>query len=124
MSCARPLRLALGVLFAFSVCSGLLAQQNSKQDASSQHPSNSDSTSLKISLRLADDAAFSGLSNLHVTSDQGAEVVGKATDSDGETIFSDLAPGNYSVEASAPGFISVKQMVEIKPRHGLRLYSW
>jgi hypothetical protein len=119
MSRARPLRLALGVLFAFSVCSGLLAQQSSKPDAGGQHSSNSNSTSLKISLRLVDDAAFSGLANLHVTNDQGAEVVGKATDLEGETIFSDLPPGSYSVEASAPGFISVKQTVEIKPRHGL-----
>ncbi len=119
MSRARPLRLALGVLFAFSVCSGLLAQQNSKPDAGGQHSSNSNSTSLKISLRLVDDAAFSGLATLRVTSDQGVEVVGKAMDSEGETVFSDLAPGSYSVEASAPGFISVKQTVEIKPGHGL-----
>ena len=118
MSRARPLRLALGVLFAFSVCSGLPAQQNSKPDGG-QHSSNSNPTSLKISLRLVDDAAFSGLANLHVTNDQGAEVVGKATDFEGETIFSDLAPGSYSVEASAPGFVSVKQIVEIKSRHGL-----
>lgn len=119
MSRARPLRLALGVVFVFSVCSGVVAQQNPKPDASSQHSSKSSSTSLEISLRLVDDAAFSGLANLHVTSDQGAEVVGKATDLPGETIFSDLAPGSYSVEASAPGFISVKQIVEIKPGHGL-----
>src|ERR1700729_2922961 len=110
MFCARPLPFAVLILFVFSVGSGLLAQQNSKPDAGNQHSSNSSSTSLKISLRLVDDAAFSGLSNLHVTSDQGAEVVGKATDFEGETIFSDLAPGSYSVEASAPGFISVKQM--------------
>jgi len=116
---ARPLLFVMLILFAFSVCNGLLAQQNSKPDATSQHPSGANSTSLKISLRLVDDAAFSGLANLHVTSDQGAEVVGKTTDFEGETIFSDLAPGGYSVEASAPGFVSVKQIVEIKVGHGL-----
>lgn len=119
MSGARRLPLALAVLFAFSVCSGLRAQQNPKLGASSQHPTNPNSTSLKISLRLVDDAAFSGLANLQVTSDQGTEVVGKPTNFEGETIFADLAPGNYSVEASAPGFISVKQIVEVKPGHGL-----
>ena len=116
---AHVLPLVAAILFAFSICNGLLAQQNSKSGASGQHPSNTNWTSLKISLRLVDDAAFSGLANLHVTNDQGTEVVGKATDFEGETIFSDLAPGNYSVDASAPGFVSVKQTVEIKPRHGI-----
>jgi hypothetical protein len=119
MSRSRPLLFVVVILFAFSVCGGLLAQQNSKPDASGQHSSNSNSTSLKISLRLLDDAGFSGLANLHVTSDQGAEVIGKAMGFEGDTIFSDLAPGSYSVEASAPGFVSVKQTVEIKPQHGL-----
>jgi hypothetical protein len=60
------------------------------------------------------------LLNLRVASAQGSDVAGKATDSEGETIFSDLAPGSYSVEANAPGFVSVKQLVEIKPGHGLQ----
>jgi len=119
MSRARPLALLAFMLFAFSVCSGWPAQQNSKPNASNQHPSSANSTSLKISLRLVDDAAFSGLANLQVTSDQGTEVVGKAMDLEGDTIFSDLAPGTYSAEASALGFVSVRQTVEIKPKHGL-----
>ena len=119
MSRAHPLVFLAVILFAFSICGNALAQQNPEPDAANQHSSNSNSTSLRISLRLGDDAAFSGLSSLHVTSDQGTEVVGKAMDFEGDTIFSDLAPGSYSLEASAPGFISVKQTVEIKARHGL-----
>jgi hypothetical protein len=109
---------SIAVLFGVTLCTALLGQQASKEKTS-QRSSNPDSTSLKISLRLADDSAFSGLANLHVVNSQGAEVVGKATESEGDTLFSDLAPGTYSIEATAPGFISVKQSLEIKPAHGL-----
>jgi hypothetical protein len=108
----------IATLFAVSLCTALLAQQAPKEKAG-QHSSNPNSTSLKISLRLADDSAFSGLANLHIANSEGAEVFGKATESEGDTVFSDLAAGTYSVEATAPGFVSVKQSVEIKPGHGL-----
>jgi hypothetical protein len=108
----------IATLFAVSWCTALLAQQAPKEKAG-QHSSNPNSTSLKISLRLADDSAFSGLANLHIANSEGAEVFGKATESEGDTVFSDLAAGTYSVEATAPGFVSVKQSVEIKPGHGL-----
>ena len=98
----------------------LSAQQGSKESSVPPHAPNIKSPSLKICLRLPDDSAFSGLLNLRVASAQGSDVAGKATDSEGETIFSDLAPGSYSVEANAPGFVSVKQLVEIKPGHGLQ----
>ena len=106
------------ILFAVSLCTALLAQQAPKEKAG-QHPSNPNWTSLKISLRLPDDSAFSGLVNLQVTDSEGGEAAGKATASEGDTLFSDLAPGTYSIEAAAPGFLSVKQSVEIKPGHGL-----
>ena len=109
---------SIAFLFGVTLCTALLGQQAPKEKTS-QRSSNPDSTSLKISLRLADDSAFSGLANLHVVNSQGAEVVGKATESEGDTLFSDLAPGTYSIEATAPGFISVKQSLEIKPAHGL-----
>jgi hypothetical protein len=109
---------SIAILFAVTLCTALLAQQAPKEK-SSQRSSNPNSTSLKISLRLADDSAFSGLANLQVLNPQGAEVVGKATESEGDTLFSDLAPGTYSIDATAPGFISVKQSLEIKPAHGL-----
>jgi hypothetical protein len=38
---------------------------------------------------------------------------------DGETIFPELAPGRYSIEAIAPDFAPVKQTIEIKAEHGL-----
>jgi len=90
-------------LSAFLVCGVLSAQQSSKESSVPPHAPNTKSPSLKICLRLLDDSAFSGLVNLRVASAQGSDVAGKATDSEGETIFSDLAPGSYSVDANAPG---------------------
>jgi hypothetical protein len=117
---ARFVSSIIAILFAVSLCGALLAQQASKEKASGQYSSNANSTSLKISLRLSDDSAFSGLASLHVANSEGAEVAGKATEPEGDTLFSDLAPGAYSIEATAPGFASVKQSVEIKPGHGLK----
>jgi hypothetical protein len=108
----------IAILFAVFLCTALLAQQ-APQEKGGQRSSNSNSASLKISLRLTDDSAFSGSASLHVANSEGAEVVGKATESEGDTLISDLAPGTYSIEATAPGFVSVKQSFEIKPGHGL-----
>jgi hypothetical protein len=109
----------IAILFAASLCAIVLLAQQAPKEKPSQHSSNPNSTSLKISLRLPDDSAFSGLASLYVVNSEGAEVAGKATESEGDTLFSDLAPGSYSVEASAPGFVSVKQPVEIKAGYGL-----
>jgi len=116
---AQMVFFVIAALFVFSLRTALLAQQAPKIEKAGQHFSNPNSTSLKIALRLPDDSAFSGLANLHVANSEGAEVVGKATESEGDTLFSDLAPGAYSVEATAPGFVLVKQPVEIKAGHGL-----
>jgi hypothetical protein len=69
--------------------------------------------SLKICLRLQDDSPFSGLASLRVTTSQGSEIAGNSTESEGETIFPNVPPGTYVVEASAPGFAALKQTVEI-----------
>jgi hypothetical protein len=93
--------------------------QSSSEKSSDRRPSDSNFPSLKICLRLSDDSAFSGLATLQVISSQGLQITGKPTDLDGETIFPELAPGRYSIEAIAPGFALVKQTIEIKADHGL-----
>jgi hypothetical protein len=108
-------------LFTFLIFGTLSAHQGSKENSAGQHSSNSNTPSLKICLRLSDDSPFSGLASLHVVSPQGSELPGKPTDSEGEAILPNLVGGTYSVEASAPGFVSVKQTVEIKPGHGLEI---
>jgi hypothetical protein len=115
----RLSRLTLA-LSALLVCSALPAQQSSKDSSAVQHASNPSSASLKICLRLPDDSAFSGWSNLRVVNGPGSEVAGKATASEGETVFSNLTPGIYSVEVAAPGFVSIKQTVEVRLGHGLQ----
>ena len=76
-------------------------------------------TSLKICLRQRDDSPFSGLATIRLNSPAGAEVTGLGTDSDDQTIFSNLASGNYTVEAIAPGFTTVSETIDIKPRREL-----
>src|SRR5579863_1385297 len=71
--------------------------------------------SLKVCLRQQDDTVFSGLATIRLTSPDGSEITGRAAKFDNQTIFQNLAPGNYSVEAVAPGFTSVTETIEIKP---------
>ena len=75
---------------------------------------------LKICLRMQDDSTFSGSANIRVMPSEGYEVSGAPTESDGEMIFADMLPGTYSVEVSAPGFLTVRQKIQIEPGHRLR----
>lgn len=75
--------------------------------------------SLKVSLRQQDDTAFSGLATIRLTSAAGAEVAGRKAESDDQIIFADLAPGQYVLQAIAPGFTSVTETIEIKARREL-----
>ncbi|MFZ3201838.1 MAG: carboxypeptidase-like regulatory domain-containing protein [Candidatus Acidiferrales bacterium] len=95
------------------------AQQDSKEIPSPPPPSAPEMVSLKICLRLEDGSPFTSLASLHVTADQGSEIPGNTTKSEGETIFPELRPGDYVVEASAPGFVTLTQNVEIGPGQSL-----
>jgi len=64
--------------------------------------------SLRISLRLEDESPFKGFANVHVFPREGYEVVGNPTAADGEIFFEHMQPGTYTVEAVAPGFLSVR----------------
>jgi hypothetical protein len=69
--------------------------------------------------RQQDDTAFSGLATIRLTSPTGGEVTGRKAESDDQVIFPDLSPGNYVVEAIAPGFASVTETIELKARREL-----
>jgi len=75
--------------------------------------------SLKVCLRQGDDTSFSGLATIRLASPAGTEVTGHATDSDDQKIFVNLTPGNYTITAVAPGFTSVSETIDIKPRREL-----
>jgi len=45
---------------------------------------------------------------------EGNEIIGAPSGSNGETIFADLLPGAYTVEASAPGFLAIRKQIQIE----------
>ena len=69
---------------------------------------------LNIRIRTQDDSPFAGIANLRVVTPAGSELSGAKSASEGETVYSALSPGSYSVEASAPGFAPVKQIIDIE----------
>jgi hypothetical protein len=87
--------------------------------ALSAPPTQSAHASLKVCLRQQDDTVFSGLATIRLTSAAGAEIGGRKAESDDQIIFTDLAPGQYVLEAVAPGFTSVTETIEIKTRREL-----
>src|ERR1700741_2172501 len=68
-------------------------------------------TSLRICLRLADESSFGGPARVRLRSPDGREVTGTAG-ADGDFLFNDVMPRDYTVEAIAPGFAPVRQKIE------------
>jgi tetratricopeptide (TPR) repeat protein len=78
------------------------------------------SAALRVCLRMEDDSPFLGSASVIVKPSDGPELVGSPNGSDGETTFSQLLPGTYMVEASAPGFVAIRKQTEIRSANGLR----
>jgi hypothetical protein len=74
---------------------------------------------LKVCLRLEDNSPFSGIMRVRLLPAEGDDISG-TTGSDGETIFRNLQPGTYFLEANAPGFVTVRREVRIDTGHGLQ----
>jgi hypothetical protein len=101
-------------------CGRATAQEVPKENFSGQPNPKAGSATLKISLRLPDDSPFNGWASVRVLPTEGYEAIGTAAESDGETVFSDLQAGTYLVEVSAPGFLTVRQNIQIAPGHRVR----
>ena len=97
-----------------------ITQPTVTESAVSAPPPRAGLATLKICLRMQDDSAFSGSAGVRVMPSEGYEVSGTTTESDGETVFADMVPGTYSVDVSAPGFLTVRQKIQIEPGHRLR----
>ncbi len=95
------------------------ARQDPLEKPSAPRPPIAEPASLKICLRLRDGSRFSDMAVLHVFASQGSPIPGITTESEGEMIFPDLPPGTYMAEASAPGFLNVRQSVETQSGQGL-----
>ncbi|MGH9713557.1 MAG: carboxypeptidase-like regulatory domain-containing protein [Candidatus Acidiferrales bacterium] len=106
---------SLVVSLALTLFCGMAAAQQVEPSAFLAQPAAKEGdASLKVCLRLQDDSPFIGSASVHVMPSQGYEAIGTPTESDGEMIFSNLAPGTYMVETSAPGFLSVRQSIQIE----------
>jgi tetratricopeptide (TPR) repeat protein len=70
--------------------------------------------SIEVHLRLDDRYVFSGVARVRILSPDGPEVAEGTVSSSGSTKIEALLPGIYVVEASAPGFVTVKETVQIE----------
>jgi hypothetical protein len=115
-----PALLRVSLLLLLTTSVGVAAARHNAKDnpraaAPSQAGAQTGSPTLKVNLRLQDDSPFIGVASLRVTSREGHEAAGAPSGSDGETIFNAILPGNYTVEANAPGFLTVRQETKIEP---------
>jgi hypothetical protein len=56
--------------------------------------------------------------NLRILPREGYELSG-TMESEGEMLFSDVPPGTYTMEASAPGFLTIRQNIHLQAGHRL-----
>jgi hypothetical protein len=78
-------------------------------------------SSLRVRLRLDDSSQFLGAAEVSLIPSEGYEVVGTPSETDGETLFAGLAAGKYTLEASAPGFLSLRMSTVIEATHRDRI---
>jgi tetratricopeptide (TPR) repeat protein len=71
---------------------------------------------IEVHLQLADDSHFSGLARVRILTQGGPALAENTTDVSGKTTITDLPPGNYIVEASAPGYLVVTEHVNLEMR--------
>jgi hypothetical protein len=108
--------LPISILLLLATSAGVAAApQDSKDNSPAGSSAPALSKALTVSLRLQDDSPFAGVANLRVTSPEGQEAPGVPSGADGETVFADIPPGKYTVEANAPGFVPVRQETQIEP---------
>jgi hypothetical protein len=70
--------------------------------------------SLKVSLRLEDESPFVGAADVRLLPSEGYELLGIETGTEGDTLFTGLAAGDYTVEAFAPGYLVVNVKTQIE----------
>jgi len=107
-------------IFLLTISVGAAAPQSSKDESGARSSTRSGSPALKVCLRTEDGSAFIGVANVRVMPNEGYEVPGEPLGPDGEMIFADMMPGTYTVEASAAGFLAVRQKTQVEAGNRLQ----
>jgi hypothetical protein len=115
----RPL-LHLAALIVFLLACGHMSARQASQESLAVSPKSIEAPLLKVCLRLEDDSPFGGIMRVRILPTGGDDISGTPTGSDGETVFRNLQPGTYFLEANAPGFVTVRREVRIDTAHGLQ----
>ena len=111
----RPL-LPLVALIVFVLACGRVSAGQASQEDLAVSPKSIEAPLLKVCLRLEDDSPFGGIMHVRILPAEGDDISGVPTGSDGETIFRNLQPGTYFLEAIAPGFVTIRREVRIDVR--------
>jgi hypothetical protein len=69
---------------------------------------------LRVRLRLEDNSQFLGAAEISLIPSEGYEVAGSPSETDGDTLFTGLTAGKYTLEAKAPGFLSLRMNTVIE----------
>jgi len=113
----RALISSAALILLLLCCVRVTARQTSHEGLAV--PKSGEAGLLKVCLRLEDDSPFGGIMHVRLLPVEGEDISG-AAGSDGETMFTGLQPGTYFLEASAPGFVTVRREVRIDTGHSLQ----
>jgi hypothetical protein len=80
------------------------------------------SPALQIYLRLPEDLPFSGAASVRVFDRSGQEVAKTTSDGEGLATFSKLAPGDYTVEVTAPGYETLREPIDWAAVHDRTMF--
>ncbi len=97
------------------------AQDSPVEPLTFPHADSQADASLKVRLRLEDESPFLGAARVSLLPDDGYEVIGAPTGTEGETQFSVMLPGKYIVETSAPGYLTVRRSMQIEAGYRQRI---
>jgi len=98
-----------------------IQQSNSSKSLATKPTTTAAGSSLRVRLRLDDSSQFLGAAEISLIPSEGYEVVGTPSEMDGETLFTGLAAGKYTLEARAPGFLSLRMSTVIEPTNRERI---
>jgi tetratricopeptide (TPR) repeat protein len=115
--CRLPSNLRATIAIRHSLILALALLGLFKGQVISAHPSQQDNKphgAIEVRLHLADGTQFSGLARVRILTTGGPALAENTTDMSGKTTISDLPPGDYTVEASAAGYLAVREEVNLE----------